>query len=100
MLVVAEIAKKRKENVVREIHIGIKRITLLKDLQIRKILQENVFKLADIEIPNLWECLIYGVLEGCDGVCVKIRRARSEGDTLWWSGEATEAITRMKGHLK
>ena len=46
-----------------------RKITLLKDVKIRKLFEEKVTELVDVGAPNLWGQFMDGVLEACDEVC-------------------------------
>ena len=72
-----------------------RKITLLKDVKIRKRFEEKVIKLVDVAVPNLWGHFKDGVLKACDEVCGK-KRGRRSGDTWWWNKEVKEAILRKK----
>ena len=52
-LVVADIGKKKIKNVVRKACSEKRKISLLKDLKIRKRFEENVIKLVDVGVPHL-----------------------------------------------
>ena len=71
---VLEIAVKEKKKIwkiVRKTCIEI-RISLLKDLKIRKRAEE-VINLVDIVVPHLWVNFKDRILEACDEVCKKMR---------------------------
>ena len=53
-LVIADIDKKKIRNIVRKTCAERRKISLLKDVRIRKRFEEKVFKLVDVEAPNLW----------------------------------------------
>ena len=94
-LLVADIDKRKLRNVVRKMHIERRKITLLKDLKIRKWFQE-VIELVDIVVPNVCWRFKDGVLEACNKVCEKMTGRRSEEDTWWWNDEVKEAVSKMK----
>ena len=64
-----------------------RKITLLKDVEIRKRFEEKVTKLVDVGEPYLWGHFKHGVLKACDEVCGKKTERRSKGDTWWWKEE-------------
>ena len=66
---------------------------MLKDLKIRKRLEEKVIELVDIVAPNLLGHFKDGILKACDEECGKKRGRRSKGDTWWWN-EEVEAVSR------
>ena len=53
-LVIADIDKRKVMKVVRKTCAERRKITLLKDMKIRKRLEEKVTKLVDVVVPNLW----------------------------------------------
>ena len=53
-LVIADIDKRKIMKVVRKTCAERRRITLLKDVKVRKRLKEKVTELVDAEAPNLW----------------------------------------------
>ena len=55
-----------------------RKLGLLKDMKIRKRLEENVIALVDVEMPNLWRHFKDGVSKACDEVCRKKRGRRSK----------------------
>ena len=69
-LVIADIDKREIRKLVRKICAERIKITLLKDVKIRKRFEEKVTKLVD-GVPNLWGHFNDGVLEACDDVCGK-----------------------------
>ena len=77
---VADIDKKKIRNVVRKTCDERRKISLLKDVKIRK--QEKVIKLVDIGAPNLWGHFKDVVLMACDEVCGMKRGRRSKGNTF------------------
>ena len=44
---------------------------------------KKVIELVDVGAPNLWGHFKDGVINACDGVCLKKRGRRSKGDTCW-----------------
>ena len=53
-LVIAVIDKKKIRKVVKKTCAERRWISLLKDVKIRKQLEEKVFELVDVEVPDLW----------------------------------------------
>ena len=53
-LVVVDIDKRKIRKVVKKTCVGRRKITLLKDVKIRKQLEEKVTNLVDVGEPNLW----------------------------------------------
>ena len=72
------------------------KISLLKDVKIRKQFEENVIELVDVGAPNLLGHFKYGILETCDKVCWKKRGWKSKGDTWWYDEEVKDAVLRKK----
>ena len=68
-LVVANIVNKKISNVVRKTCTETRKISLLKDVTIRKRFSEIVIKLVDVGAPNLWGHFRDGVLKAYDEVC-------------------------------
>ena len=93
-LVVAHIDKK-VTNVIRKTCTERRKISLLKDLKIRKQIEEKVIKIVGVGTPNLWEHFKDWILKACDEVCGK-KRGRNKGDTWWWKEEVKEAVSRKK----
>ena len=60
-LVIADIDKKKIRKVVRNTCAERRKITLLKDVKIRKRNQEKVMKLVDVGAPHLWGHINDGV---------------------------------------
>ena len=73
-----------------------RKISLLKEVMIRKRFQENVAKLVDVGVPNLWVHFKDWVLEACDEMCWKKKGRKSNGDMWWWNEEVKEAVYRKK----
>ena len=96
-LVVADIDNKIR-NVVRKICNERRKISLLKDVKIRKAI-EKVIELDDAGAPNLRENFKDGVLKVCDEVCRKKRERRSKGDT-WWMNETVKDALSRKMHTR
>ena len=90
-LVIADIDKMKIRKVVRKTSAERRKITLLKDVNIRKRMEEKVTELDDVGAPNLWGHIKDRVLMACDEVCVKKRERRRKGYTLWWNEEVMEA---------
>ena len=67
-LMIADIDKKKIWKVVRKTCTERRKITLLKDVKIRKRFEEKVIELVDIAELNLFGCIKDGVLEACDEV--------------------------------
>ena len=78
---VADVDKKKIRNVSRKTCAERRKITLLKDVKIRKQFEEKVIQLVDVGAPNLWGHFKDGVLKACDEVCGKRRGRRSKEDT-------------------
>ena len=53
-LAIADIDEKKIRYVVRKTSTERRKISLLKDVKIRKRFEEKVTKLVDVEMPNLW----------------------------------------------
>ena len=53
-LVIADTDRKNIKYVVRKTYTERRKVSLLKDLKIRKRIEEKVIKLVDVEAPNLW----------------------------------------------
>ena len=87
-LVKADIDERKMWKVVRKTCAERRKITLLKDVKIRKRFEEKVTKLVDDGAPNLWGLFKDGVLKSCDEICGK--KGISEGDTWWWNEEEKE----------
>ena len=81
---IADIDKRKIRKVVRNKCAERRKITLLKDVKIRKCFEEKVTKLVDIGAPNLCGHFKDGVLKACDEVCGKKRWRRSKVDAWWW----------------
>ena len=77
-----------------------RKLSLLKDVKIRKRLEEEVIKLVDIGEPNLLGHFKDGILKACDEVCGNKRGRRSKGDTRWWNDEVKKAASRKKNSRK
>ena len=84
-LVIADIDKRKIGKVVRKTCAGRRKISLLKDVKIRKQFEERVIKLVDVGAPDLWGHFMDGVSKACDEVCGKKRGRRSKGDIWWWN---------------
>ena len=95
-LATTDIDKRKIRKVVRNTHSERRKITLLKDVKIRKRFEEKVTKLVVDGAPNLWGYFKDVVLKACDDVCGKKRGRRSEGDTWWWNEEVKDAISLKK----
>ena len=48
-----------------------RKVSLLKDVKIRKRFQEKIIKVVDVAASNLWGHFKDGVLRACDEVCGK-----------------------------
>ena len=92
---IADIDKKIRK-AVRKIFGERRKISLLKDVKIRKRFKEKVTELVDAGAPNLWGHFKDAVLKACDEVCEKKRGRRSKGDTWWWNEEVNEAVSMKK----
>ena len=86
-LVMADIDMKKIRKVVRKTCAMRRKITLLKDVKIRKRFEEKVIQLVDVGAPNLREHFKVCDLKACDEVCGKKRGRRSKEDTSWWNEE-------------
>ena len=73
-----------------------RKISVLKDVKIRKRFEEKVIKLVDVGALYLWGHFKDGVLKACAEVCRKKRWRINKGDTWWWSEEVKEAVSRKK----
>ena len=71
-----------KIKVVRKTCADRRKITLLKDVKIRKQFEGKVAKLVDVGASSLWGHFKDGVLEACDEMCGKKRGRRIKGD-IW-----------------
>ena len=72
-LVIVDIDKKKIRKVVRKTCVERRKISLLKDVKIRKRHEEKVIKLVDVGAPNLRGHFKDGVLKVCDEVGGKKR---------------------------
>ena len=88
--------KSKIRKVVRKTCAERRKITLLKDVKIRKRFEEKIIKLVDVGAPNLWGRFKDGGLEPCDEVRGKKMGRRSKGDVWWWNEEVKEAVSRKK----
>ena len=79
---IADIDEKKIRNIIRKTCTERRKISLLKDLKIRKLYEGKVIKLVDIGELNLRGYFKDGVLKASDEVCWK-KRMRRKGDTLW-----------------
>ena len=61
-LVIADIDRKKIRNVVKRTCAERRKMSLLKDVKIRKRFEEKVIKLFDVGAPNLWGHFRDGVL--------------------------------------
>ena len=91
-LVIADIDKRKIRKVVRKTCAERRKITLLKDVKIRRRLLEKVTELVDVGVTNLWGHIKDGFLKASDDVCGKKRGRRSKGDTWRWNEEVKEAV--------
>ena len=91
-LVIADIDKKRIWKVVRKTCAKRGRITLLKDVKIRKRFEEKVTKFVDVVTPNMFDHLKDWILKACGGICRQKRGRGSNGGTWWWNEEVMEAV--------
>ena len=80
-LVIADIHKRKIKKVVKKACDERRKINRLKDVKVRKRLEEKVIKLVDVEMPNLWGHFKDGITKACDEVCGKKR-----------GGEVTEIL--------
>ena len=67
-LVVADIDKGKIKHAVRKTCADRRKISLLKELKIRKQFEEKYIKFVDVGAPNLWRHLKDGVIKACDKV--------------------------------
>ena len=95
-LVIVDIDKQKIRKVVKKACAGRRKISLLKDVKIRKQFKEKVIKLVDVGVPNLRGHFKDGVLKACDEVCGKEMWRRSKGDTWRCNEEVREAVSRKK----
>ena len=63
---IADVDKKKIRNVVRKTCFERRKITLQKDVEIRKRFKVKVIKLIDVGVPNLWGHVKDGILNACD----------------------------------
>ena len=70
---VADIDKKKVRNVVRKTCAERRKMSLLKDLRIRKWFEEKVIKLVVFGVTKVWGNFKDGILKTCDEVCGKKR---------------------------
>ena len=75
------------------------RITLLKDVKIRKRFEEKVTELVDVGAPNLWGHFKDGVLKACDEVCGR-RRGRRSKEIIWWWNRVVKEVVSRKMHTR
>ena len=83
-LVRADMHETKIRKVVRKLCAERRKISLLKDVEIRKRFEEKVIKLVEDGAPNLWRYFKDGVLKACGEVSGKKRGRTSKGDTWWW----------------
>ena len=76
-LVTADIDKNKIRKVVKKACAQRRKITLLKDAEIKKRLKK-VIELVDVGATNLWRNFKDGVLKACDEVCGKKRGEAKE----------------------
>ena len=69
-----------------------RKISLPKDLKIKKRFEEKVIEFVDIGAPNVWGHFKDGIVKTCDELCEK-RGRRSKGDIWWWNEEVKEEIS-------
>ena len=72
-LVIADTDNRKIRKVARKTCAERRKITLLKDVKIRKQFKEKVIKLADVGAPNLWGHFNDEVLKACHEVCWRKR---------------------------
>ena len=72
----------------------------MKDVKIRKRIEEKATELVDVGVSNLWGHFKDGVLKACDEVCWKKRGRRSEGDTWCWNKEVKRQCHERKKHTR
>ena len=95
-VVVEDIDKKKIRNVPRKTCTERRKISMLKDVKIRKQFEGKDIKLVDVGSQNFWAHFKHGVLKACDEVCGKKRGRRNKGDTWWWNDEVKETVLRKK----
>ena len=100
LIVLADIEKRKIRKVVRKTCVERRKITLLKDVKIRKRFDEKVTELVDVGAPNLWGHFMNGVLESGDEVCWKIFGRKSKGDSCWWNEDVKEVVSGKKEEHK
>ena len=93
---IADIDKKKIRKVVKKTCAERRKISLLKDVMIWKQFNENVIKLVDVGVSNLWGHFKDVVLEACDEVCWKKRGIINKGDTWLCNEEVKETVSREK----
>ena len=91
-VVMAGIDKRKIRKVERKTCSERRKITLLKDVKIRKRNNEKVTKLVDVGAPSLWGHHQHGVIDAGDELCGKKQGRRSKGDTWCWNEELKEAV--------
>ena len=92
-----DINKNKIRNVVRRTFAERRKISLLKDVKIRKRFVEKVIKLVDVGASNLWGHFKDVVLKACDEVCGKKRGRKSKGDAWWWNEMVKEVVSCKNG---
>ena len=80
-LVIADIVKRKIRIVIRKTCAERRKITLLKNVMIRKRFEEKVIKLIGVGGQHLSGHFKDGILKAHDEVCGKKREGRSKGDT-------------------
>ena len=68
MLMLADMVKKEIANVVRKTCTERRKISLLKDVRIRKLFDEKVVELVDVGVTNLWRHYKAGFCRSSDEV--------------------------------
>ena len=77
-----------------------RKISLLKDVKIRKSFEEDIIDLVDVGALNLWGHFKDVVLYACDGVCGMKRGRISKGDAWWWNEDVKKAVSEKKMHTR
>ena len=96
MLVIADADKKKLKNAARKTIIERRKISLLKDVMIRKLLKEKATKLVDIGATHWWRHFDDGVLKACEEECGKKMWRISKGVTWCRNKEVKEAVSSKK----
>ena len=68
--VIADVDKKKIRVVVRKVYTERRKMSLLRDLKIRKRFDGKAIKVVNVGVPNLWGNFKDGILMVCDEACV------------------------------